>query len=82
MNQRMNARTADCQQDHRSEVLMEQIVKAMAAHYKMELSAKIALGKKESAMGIRSMLNSTIRSTPARHPWYRISSGVLPPVSP
>jgi hypothetical protein len=45
MNQRMNARTADCQQDHRSEVLMEQIVKAMAAHYKMELSAKIAHGK-------------------------------------
>lgn len=49
MNQRMNARTADCQQDHRSEVLMEQIVKAMAAHYKMELSAKIAHGKRVNA---------------------------------
>lgn len=49
MNQRMNARTADCQQDHRSEVLMEQIVKAMAAHYKMELSAKIVHGKRVNA---------------------------------
>lgn len=49
MNQRMNARTAGCQQDQYTEVLMEQIVKAMAEHYKMELSAKIAHGKKANA---------------------------------
>ena len=53
MNQRMNARTADCQQDQRSEALMEQFVKAVAEHYKMELSVKIALEKKENARSCR-----------------------------
>ena len=49
MNQRMNAHSANQQQDQRSEALMEQFVKAMAEHYKMELSAKIALGKTKNA---------------------------------
>ena len=53
MNQRMNARTADCQQDQRSEVLMEQIVKAMVEHYKMELSVKITCGKMANACSCR-----------------------------
>lgn len=51
MNQKMNARSAaDLQQDQRTEVLVEQIVKAMAEHYKMELSAKITHGKKVNAL--------------------------------
>ena len=53
MNQKMNAHSADQQQDQRSEVLMEQIVKAMAAHYKMELSAKITCGKMANACSCR-----------------------------
>ena len=53
MNQRMNARTAGCQQDQRAEALMEQIVKAMAEHYKMELSVKITRGKMANACSCR-----------------------------
>lgn len=50
MNQKMNAHSAD-QQNQRAEALMEQIVKAMAVHYKMELSTKIAHGKRANARG-------------------------------
>lgn len=53
MNQRMNAHSADQQQDQRADALMEQIVKAMAEHYKMELSAKITFGKKKIARNCR-----------------------------
>ena len=53
MNQKMNAHSADQQQDQRTEALMEQIVKAMAKHYKMELSVKIAHGKKANACSCR-----------------------------
>ena len=49
MNQKMNAHSAGQQQDQRAEALMEQFVKAMAEHYKMELSAKIAHGKNVNA---------------------------------
>lgn len=49
MNQTTNAHSANQQQDQCAEALMEQIVKAMAEHYKMELSAKIAHGKKANA---------------------------------
>ena len=50
MNQKTNARfAADLQQDQRAEALMEQFVKAMAEHYKMELSVKIAHGKMANA---------------------------------
>lgn len=53
MNQKKNAHSADQQQDQHAEALMEQIVKVMAEHYKMELSAKITLGKKENARNCR-----------------------------
>ena len=49
MNQRMNARTADCQPDQRTEALVEQIGKAMLEHYKMELSKKVTHTKKQNA---------------------------------
>ena len=53
MNQTTNAHSADQQQDQRAEVLMDQIVKAMAEHYKMELSAKITRGKNANACSCR-----------------------------
>ena len=53
MNRKMNAHSADQQQDQRAEALMEQIVKAMAEHYKMELSAKITHGKNANACSCR-----------------------------
>ena len=53
MNQTTNAHSADQQQDQRAEVLMDQIVKAMAEHYKMELSTKITRGKNANACSYR-----------------------------
>ena len=53
MNQTTNAHSANQQQDQCAEALMEQIVKAMAEHYKMELSAKIAHGKQVNARSCR-----------------------------
>ena len=49
----MNAHSADLQQDQRAEALMEQIVKAMAEHYKMELSKKVTHAKKQKALTCR-----------------------------
>ena len=49
MNQKMNAHSADQQQDQCAEALIEQFVKAVAEHYKMELSVKIAHGKMANA---------------------------------
>lgn len=45
MNQRMNAHSANQQQDQCTEALIEQFVKAVAEHYKMELAVKITRGK-------------------------------------
>ena len=45
----MNAHSANQQQDQCAEALIEQFIKAMAEHYKIELSAKIALGKTKNA---------------------------------
>lgn len=53
MNQKTNAQSADQQQDQRSEVLMERIVKAMAEHYRMELSKKVTHTKKQKALTCR-----------------------------
>lgn len=93
MNQRMNARTADCQQDQRAEALVEQIGKAMLEHYKMELSKKVTHTKKQKALTCRFNGGSVpygyqiddekhYQINPDQTPWYRISSGVLPLVSP
>lgn len=53
MNQKMNAHSADQQQDQRAEALIEQFVKAVAEHYKMELSIKITRGKNANACSCR-----------------------------
>lgn len=45
MNQRMNAHSANQQQDQCAEALIEQFVKAVAEHYRMELAVKITRGK-------------------------------------
>lgn len=49
MNQKMNAHSANQQQDQCAEALIEQFVKAVAEHYKMELSVKITRGKMANA---------------------------------
>lgn len=49
MNQTSNAHSADQQQDQRAVALIEQFVKAVAEHYKMELSIKITRGKMANA---------------------------------
>ena len=53
MNQKMNAHSADQQQDQCAEALIEQFVKAMVEHYKMELSVKITCGKMANACSCR-----------------------------